>query len=165
MRVVSQALVLLSFLFASCAQTRVWQCQRIATGEMQYDSLRIVCPAQDKVNDIEVEVLKTDLVCTVMLCVHGQPLTPSKNHPHHTPVHVKIADKSFKELASLHSGGQRVKLSPALQEAILAQLRAGGFVEIELAGYKKRIDADNFPGFCKMLDSPPHFQNPIQLAF
>ena len=150
---------------AGCAQSHQWKSQQITTGDLQYDSLRVIYPARDKVNDIEVEVLKTEQMCTLTLVVHGQPIPASAHDPKQASVRVKIADKIYHELAALREGGQRVKPSPALQEAILASLRAGGSIEIELPGYKKKIIASNFPDLAHKLDAPPHFNIPVRVLF
>lgn len=152
-------------LTTGCINSHPWILQRIAAGDVQYDSRRVIYPARDKVNDIEVEILKTQNLCVLSLAVHGQPVPSCENDPSHTFVNVRIGEKSFRELASLHAGGQRIKLSTDLQQAILAQFRTGGAVEIELPGYKKKIAAGNFPDLAGQLDEPPLFENPIQLPF
>lgn len=155
-----------SFLLGTgCVNSRIWLHQRLATGDTQYDSHRVVYPAKDKANDIEVEILKTDSICTLFLSVHGQPVTSCENDPEHAPVRVKIRDETFTELALLHAGGQRLKISEALQEAILAQLRAGGSVEIELPGYKRKVAAANFPDLIGKLDQTPFFEDAVRLSF
>ncbi len=145
--------------------THAWLSQRIAAGDSQYDSWRLVYPAHDKVNEIEVEILKTKGLYTLSLAVHGQPIRPCESDPKHAFVKVRIGEECFRELASLHAGGQRLKLSPSLQEAIIAQLQGGGEVNIELPGYSRKITADNFPDLAKELENPSHFHNPIQLSF
>lgn len=158
-------IIFVSFVMCGCSSQKGWHCQRILTGENDYDALRVVYTARDKSNDIEVEILKTNLIHTLSLTVHGQPIPSSENHPGHSLVRITIDDQSFKELASLHAGGQRLKLSPSLQEKIISQLRNGGAVEIELPGYKRTIDASNFPDLVKKIDEPSHFRNPIRLPF
>lgn len=152
-------------LTTGCVNSQAWVLQRIAAGDVQYDSRRVIYPARDKVNDIEVEILKTQAICVLSLAVHGQPVRSCENDPSHTLVNVRIGEKTFRELATLHAGGQRIKLSAPLQEAMLAQFRTGGAVEIELPGYKKKIAAGNFPDLASQLDEPPLFENPIQLPF
>jgi hypothetical protein len=152
-------------LLTSCLAQHRWLTQRIATGNTQYDSLRLYYPALDKVNDIEVEILKTNEMCSLSLAVHGQPVPACEGDPEHALIRVKIADASITERASLHAGGQRIQPSSTLQEAILRHLRSGGAIEIELHGYRKKILADNFPQLAEQLDDLPHFRNPIRLPF
>ncbi len=149
-----------TLLFTSCIHQHSWLTQRIATGDVQYDSLRVYYPAQDKVNDIEVEILKTKATCSLTLSVHGGPIPPCENDPEHTYLRVKFAGRDIiTEKASLHAGGQRIRPSQSLQEEIINHLRSGGAVGIALQGYRTTIEPDNFPQLAPQLDELPHFRD------
>ncbi len=147
---------------ANAARRKTWQRVAIAAAAVVVATIAIILVS---LNEIEVEILKTQAICVLSLAVHGQPVRACENDPSHTLVNVRIGEKTFRELATLHAGGQRIKLSAPLQEAMLAQFRTGGAVEIELPGYKKKIAAGNFPDLASQLDEPPLFENPIQLPF
>ncbi len=157
----SWALTCVLFL-AACSSSPTWSLKRMHTSQTEYNSARLTYSAQNKVHDIGLELFRTTDGLQLFLVIHGQPVPVDKDHPSEVNVHLITKERDLTGLAVRYGGGQRFKVSPELQEEILASLKGEHQITIELPGYRSMISGEGFSRYLENLQSTPFFQNPLR---
>lgn len=151
-------------LMASCAKSTSWKADHIHTGDTAYNSTKLFYPTRDRVNGADVEILFVEDHITSYLQVHSQMIPPYQGNPKEALVSFKVGDVVFSGVAQRHEGGQRVRLTPDLQEQLLQALQAKKSVQLQLEGYQTLITAEEFPKLFQESQKTP-IRNPFQLPF
>ena len=154
----------LCFVLACCTQTTDWNVSYLTAGSKEFNSAKLFLPAKDPVNGMDVEFLQTKLGVRAYLQVHSHPTVPYEGNTHETWVRLKTDQDQLNGPAVRHEGGQRIFLSPPMQEFLLSSLKKGKVVVIELTGYKATVSAQGFKKEFEEMQNPP-FNFPIHLPF
>lgn len=158
------AVGIILILLNSCAKTDHWSVSRIHTGDEKFDSAKLLFPAYDVVNGIDLELLCIQGKIRSYLQVHSQTIPPYQGNLKAALVTLEIGDETFKDTAFRHEGGQRLRLSQALEDCLLDALKENKTVTIHLEGYKTSVSAEKFLKNFKELQNSP-IKNPFQLPF
>ncbi|MBS0620780.1 MAG: hypothetical protein JSS61_04905 [Verrucomicrobia bacterium] len=135
MRILSGALILFA---AGCEKPTDWESSQITSHAKEHCSSRLYYCSQDPVGGIDVEVIETAEHLRAYLIIHSSPI-PSER----AIAHFDFGDKTLDSPLHPLQGGQRFLIPDAVQEILLASLRAGKSVQIKLAGYEALIPSSN----------------------
>ncbi len=155
----------LLILLSCSSRPSAWQTDRIVTSDSKYDSSKLTFHAKDRINGIDLEILKTEKTSHLYLIVHSAPVPPYKKDP--KSALVTFFKEGNKEIfiAHRHEGGQRLRVPDALFEKIINALEQKESLVITLEGYSTEVNATEFPKFYKEIQSNPLFTNPFHLPF
>lgn len=152
----------LLLLLASCQRNAQWQYHNIH--ETTSKTTRIHYRSHDPVQGIDIEMIKADGEMITYLQVHSQPIVPSEDCTEKALVKMVTNKKQKTFLASIHRGGQRVRLSEILQTELISSLAEGNPVTLELSGYRESVNPTYFKQvFGKLSEKSPSVLNRIKL--
>ncbi len=129
----------LLLLAASCQKTPPhWTAAHIeGTTNLTYHDI-------DPLNGIDLEMVTGSEGTSLYLDVHSHPIPPYASNPKEAIVTLSTGEEKHVVLAVRRDGGQRLVVPPEAHAFILATLRAGLPLTIELEGYTTTIEAKNF---------------------
>ena len=155
----------LLLLFAACTGTSPWRAHHLQTGDKAFDSSKLTYTTADTRNNIELEFLKTADVLHLYLQVYSSPVPAYRGDPSQALIMLSTEKEKIETVALRHEGGERVQLTDALRDKLIAWLLAGEKVTISLQGYVTTLEAADFKEKFAKMQHPPFFSNPFKLPF
>lgn len=135
---------LFSLCFASCQTPSRWTASHMQANDPSFRSSRLTYHCQDRINEINVEFLKTRSSLHCYLYVHSDAIPPYKGALQEARVQLLIESTQHTIIAMRHAGGQRLLLPDSAGSLILSALDKGTPVFIKLDGYAVKLDPENF---------------------
>ncbi len=153
-------LPLILLLLTSCASKDPWQVSYIQTGDFHYNSSKLSFQAKDRSAGIDVEMIYLQNTLYTYLYVHHQLIPPVQDNPKIAAITLETCDETFSGLGIRHEGGQKVQLSPELQQVLIHNLKEGKSVTVRLQGFSAELPSEKFTTYFKKLQkSPLYFLN------
>lgn len=158
----SSPIFLVPFLFflLSCHEKSRWTADKITSEKKTHTSTRLSYFSKDRVNGIDLEILRTEEHLKLYFHVHSTPIPTDPQLPTHSSISFLIGDEKFHTKGYRMKGGQKILLNEKDAEFLLATLAEGKQVQVFMKGYKTVIDPHGFIETKKQLESPffsPHF--------
>ena len=147
-----------------CTQNTDWSVSYLTSSNTEFSSARLFFPTKDWVNGIDVEFVQTSDGLHAYLQVHSHPIPPYLDNPKEALVNLQTENNSCCGAAIRREGGQKILLSPILQDFLLSSLKEGKSVTMELVGYETVILADGFNEHLYEMQNRP-FDYPFHLPF
>ncbi len=157
-------LILGAFL-TSCRSRNPWALDRVASGNSDFNSTKLIFAANDPIHGIDVEFLHTSKNLYVYLNVHSTTIPELKNNPKHAFVYLTIDSEKYRFEALCREGGQRVLLPEDAVKLMISALQENLPIEIKISGYSTQITASGFSEKYKKMQESPLFPNPFHLPF
>ncbi len=155
----------LSVCLASCRSNNPWDLDRVESGHSDFNSTKLIFPADDPIHGIDVEFLNTSKNLYAYLNVHSLPIPELKNNPKHAFVYFMIGSEKHRFEALCREGGQRLLLPEDAVKLMISSLENDLSIQIKISGYSAEITASGFSEKYKEMEQSPFFSNPFHLPF
>lgn len=134
------------FLLLSCVSKNgpEWVYSETLTGYSCYNSAKLLFPACNTFNGLDVEIVRTSLEVRMYLDVHSLEIPVDPEDPPQVNVVVKIGNTTTNIMGELLLGGQRVFIPPWEAGRIIGALIEGEDVSLCVAQYKSNIPSCGF---------------------
>ncbi len=149
----------------SCRKQTHWAFDQIHSDKAEFRSTKLTHYAQDPINGIDLEFLKSDNCLNAYLNIHSIPIKPYKEDPTSALLTINIEGETSHYRAYRLAGGQRFLIPPATSEILIDALKNHRAISIALAGYRTTIEAEDFSSKFEKLLHPFPMENPFRLPF
>lgn len=143
-------------MLVSCQRHSQWCYHHIPAKYPASDLTRLTYHSLDPIHGIDLEFLCSSKNCTTYLQIHSKSIPASEENPQKAQVLIQFENKTLYFLADRHCGGQRLRLSEPTQTELIALLKKGKPILLELKGYRETIDPKRFEKLFKRLYHPPY---------
>jgi hypothetical protein len=143
------SLVLLTVL-ASCGSQTNWKLQQMQASESKFKSARLCSKTNDYFHGLEFELLQLGGKLRGYINVFSQSI---KAEADTAALTLSIGEEKHQGTARVLHGGQRVLLSEATTEFIIATLTEGKEIQVSIDGYEGTLKPENFLPKYKKLTS------------
>ena len=159
---------LLAIFLIGCSKSDRWQNVYIKTGSASFDSSKLIYPASNFCQDIQLELLNTEEQLYIYLNVYAHPVTPYKENLKEALITLDTGTKEYQLIAERLEGGQRIRVPLTSTTFVVDLMKSSNFVIIKLQdGYRTKILTTHFTDYYKKLKNlPPSFisNRPVGLA-